>query len=107
MALANPTHTACHNQPATQMPTQTTTSSIPQDNSINRLTQQINNINSTYRIHNNPTFERTNYTEIHRTTCTAQTPRKKNTVGTCTRSAPLKKRVIFTLSAPIRTPLNI
>jgi len=29
------------------------------------------------------------------------------TVGTCTRSAPLKKRVIFTLSAPIRTPLNI
>jgi len=29
------------------------------------------------------------------------------TVGTCTHSAPLKKRVIFTLSAPIRTPLNI
>jgi hypothetical protein len=30
----------------------------------------------------------------------------QSTVGTCTRSAPLKKIVIFTLSAPIRIPLN-
>ena len=29
------------------------------------------------------------------------------TVLTCTHSAPLKNRVVFTLSAPIRTPLNI
>jgi hypothetical protein len=41
------------------------TSSIPQDNSTKPFTQQINNINSIYRTHNNPTFEITDYIEPH------------------------------------------
>jgi hypothetical protein len=36
-------HTTCHNQPTTQTLIQTTISSIPQDNSTNPFTQQINN----------------------------------------------------------------
>ena len=58
-------HTACHNHHATQTLTQTTTSSIPEDNSTSPFTQQINDMNSTYRIPNNPTFENADYTEPH------------------------------------------
>ena len=49
---------ACHNHPATQTFTQTTTSFIPHDNSTNPFTQQKNKINPTYRVHNNPTPEK-------------------------------------------------
>ena len=58
-------HPACHNHPATQTLAQTTTSSKPQDNSTNPFTQQVNNINSIYHIHNNPTFQNTDFTEPH------------------------------------------
>ena len=63
-------HTACHSQPAKHTLTQTTTPSIPQDNSTSSFTQQISNINPTYRIHNDPTYENTDYIE-------PQTPKKK------------------------------
>ena len=66
-------HTACHNHPATQTFTQTTSSSIPQGNRTNPFTQQVSNIISIYHIHNNPTFQN----RLRRTTCTAQNPKKK------------------------------
>jgi len=62
-------HTACHSYPETQTLTQIATASIPQDNT-NPFTQQMSNINPTYRIHNDPTYENTDYIE-------PQTPKKK------------------------------
>ena len=57
--------TACHNHPATQTLTKTTTSFIPQDNSTNPFTQQVDNIIPIYCIHDNPTFKNIVDKELH------------------------------------------
>jgi len=73
-------HTACHNQPATQTLTQTTTFSIPQDNMLYStipFTQQMSNIDPTYRIQYNPTLSKqTTQNHMHSTD-----PKKKEDVS--------------------------